>query len=412
MTKRRVVVTGLGIVSPVGSDIDTAWDNILAGRSGIGPITSYDTSAYSTRFAGLVEGFQPEDWMSIKDLRKTDRFIHYGVGAAKQALLDSGLEVTDGNRDRIGVCVGSGIGGIGTIEVECGKLHDKGPDRVSPFFVPSSIINMISGYISIDLGITGPNFAAVSACTTAVHAIGVGMRMIQYGDADAFIVGGAEAGSSPAGMAGFCQARALSIRNEDPQRASRPWDKDRDGFVLGDGAGVLFIEEMEYARSRGARIYAELVGFGMSADAYHITAPPDDGDGARRSMINALRDAKVSADEVDYINAHGTSTPLGDKAETVAVKAAFGESAGRIPISSTKSMTGHLLGAAGGIEAIFSILALRDQVVPPTINLDEPGEGCDLDYVPHHARKSSLKLVLSNSFGFGGTNGTLVFRSF
>ena len=412
MAKRRVVVTGMGIVSPVGSDIDSAWDNVLAGRSGIGPITSYDASSYSTRFAGLVNGFIPEHWMAVKDIRKTDRFIHYGVGAAKQALTDSGLEVNESNRDRIGICVGSGIGGIGTIEIECGKLHDKGPGRVSPFFVPSSIINMISGYISIDLGITGPNLAAVSACTTAVHAIGVGMRMIQYGDADAFIVGGAEAGSSPAGMAGFCQARALSMRNDDPQRASRPWDKDRDGFVLGDGAGVLFLEEMESAKSRGARIYAELVGLGMSADAFHITAPPEDGDGARRSMVNALRDAAANADDVDYINAHGTSTPLGDKAETLAVKATLGAYANKIPISSTKSMTGHLLGAAGGIEAIFSILALRDQVVPPTINLDEPGEGCDLDYVPHHAREASLKLVLSNSFGFGGTNGTLVFRSF
>ncbi len=410
MTRRRVVVTGLGIVSPVGSDLKTAWDNILAGRSGIVPIDFYDTSAYTTRFAGLVQGFKAEDWMGPKVVRKTDRFIHYGIGAAKQAMLDSGLEITDANRERIGVCVGSGIGGIGTIEDECRKLHEKGPDRVSPFFVPSSIINMVAGYISIDLGITGPNLAAVSACTSAVHAIGIGMRLIQYGDADVFISGGAEAGSSPAGMAGFCQARALSTRNDAPQQASRPWDKDRDGFVLGDGAGVLVIEEYEHAKARGARIYAEIAGFGMSGDAYHITAPPADGDGARRSMVNTLRDAQINPDQIDYINAHGTSTPLGDVAETVAVKAVFGDSTKRLPVSSTKSMTGHLLGAAGGIEAIFSVLALRDQVIPPTINLDTPGEGCDLDYVPHTARQAKLDMVLSNSFGFGGTNGTLALR--
>lgn len=410
MTRRRVVVTGMGIVSPVGSELKSAWDNILAGNSGIEPIEFYDVSAYTTRFAGLVQGFKAEDWMGVKEVRKTDRFIHYGVGAAKQAVLDSGLEITDANRERIGVCVGSGIGGIGTIEDECRKLHEKGPGRVSPFFVPSSIINMISGYISIDLGITGPNLAAVSACTTAVHAIGVGMRLIQYGDADIFIAGGAEAGSSPAGLAGFCQARALSTRNDAPQQASRPWDQDRDGFVLGDGAGVLMIEEYEHAKARGARIYAELSGFGMSGDAHHITAPPANGDGARRSMVNTLRDAGVNPDQVDYVNAHGTSTPLGDLAETVAVKAVFGEYAKRLPVSSTKSMTGHLLGAAGGIEAIFSVLALRDQVIPPTINLDTPGEGCDLDYVPHTARQAKLDLVLSNSFGFGGTNGTLALR--
>ncbi|HEX7381978.1 MAG TPA: beta-ketoacyl-ACP synthase II, partial [Nevskiaceae bacterium] len=382
MANRRVVITGMGIVSPVGSDLKTAWDNILAGRSGISPITSYDTSAYTTRFAGLVQGFSAEDWMGPKEVRKTDPFIHYGVAAAKQAVKDSGLEVTDANRDRIGVCVGSGIGGIGTIEKECGKLHAKGPGRVSPFFVPSSIINMVSGYISIDLGITGPSMAAVSACTTSVHAIGIGMRLIQYGDADVFVAGGAEAGSSPAGMAGFCQARALSTRNDAPQQASRPWDKDRDGFVLGDGAGVLVIEEYEHAKARGARIYAELTGFGMSSDAHHITAPPEDGNGAKRSMQNALKDAHQTPESVDYINAHGTSTPLGDVAETLAVKSAFGDYAKRLPISSTKSMTGHLLGAAGGIEAVFCVLALRDQVIPPTINLDAPGEHCDLDYVP------------------------------
>ncbi|MDN5873665.1 MAG: beta-ketoacyl-ACP synthase II [Sinobacteraceae bacterium] len=410
MSSRRVVVTGMGIVSPVGSDLDSAWGNVLAGNSGIGPITAYDVSDYTTRFAGLVQGFEPEKWIDKKDIRKTDPFIHYGIGAAKQAVQDSGLEITDANRERIGVCVGSGIGGIGTIEAECRKLHERGPGRVSPFFVPSSIINMVAGYISMDLGITGPSFAAVSACTTAVHAIGTAMRMIQYGDADVFVAGGAEAGSSPAGMAGFCQARALSRRNDAPQQASRPWDKDRDGFVLGDGSGVLVLEEYEQAKARGARIYAELIGFGMSSDAHHITAPPDDGNGACRSMQNALKDARVTPDEVDYINAHGTSTPLGDLAETRAVKAALGDHAKHVLVSSTKSMTGHLLGAAGGIEAIFSILALRDQVAPPTINLDNPDEECDLDYVAGQPREAKLNFVLSNSFGFGGTNGTLGFR--
>ncbi|HEX4872745.1 MAG TPA: beta-ketoacyl-ACP synthase II [Nevskiaceae bacterium] len=410
MSRRRVVVTGLGIVSPVGSSVDLAWKNVLAGQSGIVPITHYDASAYSTRFAGLVSAdFQVEAWMGPKEVRKTDPFIHYGVAAAKQAVQDAGLSITETNRDRIGVCVGSGIGGIGTIEDECRVLHEKGPKRVSPFFVPSSIINMISGYISIDLGITGPSFATVSACTTAAHAIAMAARLIQGGDADVVVAGGAECGSAPAGMAGFCQARALSTRNDDPTRASRPWDRDRDGFVLGDGAGVLVIEDYEHARARGARIYAELTGIGMSSDAFHITLPPEDGNGARRSMQNALRDAGLNPEQVDYINAHGTSTLAGDLAETVAIKAAFGDHARRLAVSSTKSMTGHLLGAAGGIEAIFSVLALRDQVIPPTINLDQPDEGCDLDYVPHQARPARLEVALSNSFGFGGTNGTLVF---
>ncbi len=400
----------MGIVSPVGSDVTTAWSSILAGKSGIGPITAYDVSAYSTRFAGLVKDFRAEDWMGPKEVRKSDPFIHYGVAAAKQAVRDSGLEITDANRERIGICVGSGIGGIGSIEAEVGKLHAGGPRRVSPFFVPSSIINMTSGYISMDLKITGPNFAAVSACTTSVHAIGMGMRLIQCGDADVFVAGGSEAGSSPAGMAGFCQARALSQRNDAPEKASRPWDKDRDGFVLGDGAGVLVIEEYEHAKARGAKIHAELIGFGMSGDAYHITLPPEDGNGARRAMQNALKDAQLNPTDVHYINAHGTSTPAGDQAETTAVKAAFGDYAYKVPVSSTKSMTGHLLGAAGGIEAIFSILSLRDQVLPPTINLDNPSEGCDLDYVPHTAREAKLEIALSNSFGFGGTNGTLIFR--
>lgn len=410
MSRRRVVVTGMGIVSPVGSSLEPAWSNILAGISGIRPITGYDASAFSTRFAGLVsDDFNAHDWMGPKEIRKTDPFIQYGVAAAKQAVQDSGLEITGANRERIGVCVGSGIGGIGTIEEECRKLHTKGPGRVSPFFVPASIINMVSGYISIDLGITGPSFATVSACTTAAHAIGIGLRLIQAGDADIFVAGGAEAGSSPAGMAGFCQARALSQRNDAPTLASRPWDQDRDGFVLGDGAGALVIEDYDHARARGAHIYAELTGFGMSSDASHITLPPDDGNGARRSMQNALRDARLNPDQVDYVNAHGTSTLAGDLAETVAIKGAFGDHARKLAVSSTKSMTGHLLGAAGGIEAVFSILAIRDQVLPPTINLDHPGEGCDLDYVPHAARRAKCDIVLSNSFGFGGTNGTLVF---
>ena len=410
MTSRRVVITGLGIVSPVGSSLDLAWSNILAGKSGIGPITKYDVSQYTTRFAGLVsEDFKPETAMGPKELRKTDPFIHYGVAACKQALKDAGLEITEANRERIGVLVGSGIGGIGKIEDEIEALHRGGPKKLSPFFVPGSIINMVAGYASIELGIAGPSFATVSACTTAAHSIGVAARMIQAGDCDACLAGGAEAGSSPAGMAGFCQARALSTRNDEPTKASRPWDKDRDGFVLGDGAGVLVLEEYEQAKARGARIYAELIGFGMSSDAYHITLPPDDGNGARRAMVNTLRDAKLNPDQVDYINAHGTSTPAGDIAETMAVKGAFGDHARKLAVSSTKSMTGHLLGAAGGIEAVFCCLAIRDQVIPPTINLDHPSEGCDLDYVPHTARQAKLDVVLSNSFGFGGTNGSLAF---
>ena len=413
MTHRRVVVTGLGIVSPVGSSVDLAWSNILAGRSGIVPITHYDVSTYPTKFAGLVSAdFKPEDAMGPKELRKTDPFIHYGVAAAKQAIRDAGLEITDANRERIAVTVGSGIGGIGAIEDECRALHEKGVKRVSPFFVPSSIINMVAGYISIEMGITGGTFGVVSACTTAAHSIGLAQRLIAYGDADVVIAGGAEAGSAPAGMAGFCQARALSTRNDDPTKASRPFDKDRDGFVLGDGAGVIVVEEYEHAKARGAKIYAELIGFGMSSDAYHITLPPEDGNGARRAMQAAMRDAKVNPEDVSYINAHGTSTPAGDIAETVAMKAALGAHAMKVAVSSTKSMTGHLLGAAGGIEAVFSVLALRDQVLPPTINLDSPSEGCDLDYVPHTARRTKVEVVLSNSFGFGGTNGTLVFKRF
>jgi 3-oxoacyl-[acyl-carrier-protein] synthase II len=411
MTRRRVVVTGMGIVSPVGNTVSSAWENILAGRSGIRPITAYDTTNFTTRFAGLVaEGFNPDEWLGPKEVRKTDPFIHYGVAAAKQALKDAGVEVTDANRDRIGVLVGSGIGGIGSIEEQCAVLKEKGPRRVSPFFVPSSIINMISGYISIDLGITGPNLAVVTACTTATHAIGLAGRLIEHGDADVFVAGAGEAGSAPAGMAGFCAARALSQRNDAPEKASRPWDRDRDGFVLGDGAGVVVLEELEHARRRGARIYAELAGFGMSGDASHITLPAEGGAGAQRCMRLALDDAGLDPQQVDYINAHGTSTPAGDIAETIAIKQVFGEHARKLAVSSTKSMTGHLLGAAGGVEAIFTILALRDQVLPPTINLENPGEGCDLDYVPHQARERPMQVAISNSFGFGGTNGTLAFR--
>jgi 3-oxoacyl-[acyl-carrier-protein] synthase II len=411
MSRRRVVVTGMGIVSPVGSTVAVAWDHILKGKSGIRPITAYDTTNFTTKFAGLVsDDFKPEQWMGPKEIRKTDPFIHYGVAAAKQALQDCGIEVTDANRERIGILVGSGIGGIGSIEEQCIILKDKGPKRVSPFFVPSSIINMISGYISIDTGITGPNLAVVTACTTATHAIGLAGRLISVGDADLFLAGAGEAGSAPSGMAGFCAARALSQRNDAPEKASRPWDKDRDGFVLGDGAGVLMLEELEHAKQRGARIYAELVGFGMSGDAYHITSPSENGDGARRCMTHALKDAGLRPEQVDYINAHGTSTLAGDVAETQAIKNVFGPHAHKLAVSSTKSMTGHLLGAAGGIEAIFTILALRDGMLPPTINLEHPDEGCDLDYVPNQARARKLDVAISNSFGFGGTNGTIAFR--
>ena len=413
MNRRRVVITGMGIVSPVGSNVALAWDNIRNGRSGIGPINYFDASAYTTRFGGMVSAdFKAEDWMGPKELKKTDPFIHYGVAAGKQALNDSGIEVTDANRERIGISIGSGIGGIGSIQEQCDILKEKGPRRVSPFFVPSSIINMISGYLSIETGITGPNLAVVTACTTANHSIGLAARLIQYGDADVFVAGAGEAGSAPAGLAGFCAARALSTRNDDPQRASRPWDRDRDGFVLGDGAGVLVLEELEHARTRGARIYAELAGFGMSGDAFHITAPSENGDGARRCMLNTLKDAGLNPDQVGYVNAHGTSTLAGDVAETQAIKSVFGSHASTLAVSSTKSMTGHLLGAAGGVEAIFTILALRDGVLPPTINLENPGEGCDLDYIPGTARERKIDVAISNSFGFGGTNGTLAFKRY
>lgn len=410
MTRRRVVVTGLGIVSPVGSDISTAWSALLAGKSGIQPITAYDTSGYPSRFAGLVTGFDAEQWLGPKEVRRNDPFIHYGVAAAKMAVSDAGLEINDSNRERIAVTIGSGIGGIGTIGEQVTLLNSSGVRKVSPFFVAGSIINMISGAVSIDLGVHGPSFGLVSACTTGAHSIGLAQRMIVYGDADIAIAGGAEAGSAPAGVAGFCASRALSTRNDEPTRASRPWDRDRDGFVLGDGAGVLVLEEYEYAKRRGARIYAELIGFGMTSDAFHITQPVPGAPQVARCMANALRDAQINPEDVDHVNAHATSTPLGDVAESDAIKVALGERARKIPISGTKSMTGHLLGAAGGIEAIFSVLAIRDQVVPPTINLENPDEGCDLDYVAGVARDARVDTVISNSFGFGGTNGSLVFR--
>ena len=413
MSRRRVVVTGLGIVSPVGSSIDSAWANILAGRSGISPITRFDVSRFTTRFGGAVAGFELDAYVSPKDARKMDAFMHYGVVASRQAVEDSGIEVTEANAPRIGVAVGAGIGGIETIERNYRAYleAEESPRKVSPFFIPGSIINMISGHVSIACGMTGPNLSLVTACTSATHSIGIAARCIQYGDADVMVAGGAEMATSALGLGGFCSARALSTRNDDPERASRPWDRDRDGFVLGDGAGCMVLEEYEHARARGARIYGELVGFGMSADAHHITAPPEDGEGARQCMANTLRDAGVNPGDVDYINAHGTSTPLGDKAETLAIKRAFGEAAYRVPVSSTKSMTGHLLGAAGGVEAVFCLLAIRDGVLPPTINYETPDPDCDLDYVPNEARPAKIRLALSNSFGFGGTNGSLLFRA-
>jgi 3-oxoacyl-[acyl-carrier-protein] synthase II len=412
LSKRRVVITGLGIISPVGSTIETAWKNVLEGKSGIGPITRFDVSAFPVRFHGPVAGFEAEKYLSAKELRKMDPFMHYGYAAAVDAFRDSGMQVTPDNAHRIGVAMGAGIGGLHTIEENYEKYSEtKSPKKISPFFVPGSIINMISGHVSINLKLTGPNIATVTACTTSTHSIGLAMRLIQYGDADVMIAGAGEMATTPLGLGSFCQARALSTRNDDPQRGSRPWDRDRDGFVLSDGAGALLLEEYEHAKARGARIYAELVGFGMSGDAHHITAPPEDGEGARLAMANAIRDAKLNPDEIQYVNAHATSTELGDRAETVALKRCFGAHAPKLAVSSTKSMTGHLLGAAGAVEAIFSVLAIRDQVAPPTINLDNPGEGCDLDYVPKTARQMPIKVALSNSFGFGGTNGSLIFRA-
>jgi len=408
--KRRVVVTGLGIVSPVGNDLATAWGNVREGRSGIGPITHFDASNFPTKIAGEVRDFDPAQYIPAKDVKKMDPFIHYGITASVQALADAGMHPHEHDEERIGCAVGAGIGGIHTIERTSITLHESGPRRISPFFVPSAIINMASGNLSIMLGLKGPNIACVTACTTATHNIGLAMRMIQYGDADVMVAGGAEYSTTGVAMGGFCSARALSMRNDEPQKASRPWDKDRDGFVLSDGAGVLIVEEYEHAKKRGARIYCELVGFGMSGDAFHMTAPSENGEGGARCMRAAMKDAGLNVGDVQYINAHGTSTQAGDVAEVQGIKSVFGDDARKLMVSSTKSMTGHLLGAAGGVEAIFSILGMRDSVVPPTINLDNPGEGCDLDFVPHVAREAKLDVVLSNSFGFGGTNGTLVFR--
>ncbi|MGD8910881.1 MAG: beta-ketoacyl-ACP synthase II [Chromatiales bacterium] len=410
MTARRVVVTGLGIVAPVGLDIPSAWESIVAGRSGIQRITHFDVSAFSTQFGGPIYGFEITDYVSKKEAKKMDNFIHYGVAAGIQAVKDSGLDFERENTDRIGVVVGSGIGGITGIENSYQAYLDGGPRKISPFFVPASIINMVSGNLSIMYGLKGPNYSIVSACSTGAHSIGEAAMMIRYGRTDVMIAGGAEMSTSPVGLGGFAAARALSKRNDDPQGASRPWDLDRDGFVLSDGAGVIVLEEYERAKARGAKIYAELVGVGMNSDAYHMTAPSVDGAGAAKCMELALKDAEINADQVDYINAHGTSTPAGDVAETMAIKRAFGDHAYKLSISSTKSMTGHMLGAAGGAEAVFSILALYNQLVPPTINLENPDPDCDLDYVPGTAREAKLDVALTNSFGFGGTNGTLVFR--
>ena len=410
-SKRRVVVTGLGLITPVGNDVDNSWQAILAGQSGAQTIDFFDVEPYATKFSASVKGFDPLDHFVKKDVRKMDTFVHFGIVAGEQAIADAGLDDVDGlDLERVGVAIGSGIGGLPNIEVQHSALLNGGPRRVSPFFVPSTIINMISGNLSIRRGYQGPNYSITTACTTGTHNIGDAARMVEYGDADIMIAGGAEMATCPLGLSGFGSARALSTRNDDPAAASRPWDKDRDGFVLGDGAGVMVLEEYEHAKARGAKIYCELAGYGVSGDAHHMTLPSENGEGAARCMKLALKNSDLSPTDISYINAHGTSTSAGDLAETQAVKTIFGAHANDVLVSSTKSMTGHLLGAAGGLEAVFSVLALRDQIAPPTINLDNPSDGCDLDYVPHKARKAPLKSALSNSFGFGGTNGTLVFK--
>ena len=407
--ERRVVITGLGCISPVGNTVADTWDAITLGKSGIATITKFDATPFTTRFAGEVKGFNVEDYIPAKEARHMDTFIHYGMAAGMQAMQDSGLVVTEENAERIGVIVSSGIGGLPMIEETHAELTNRGPRRISPFFVPASIINMISGHLSIKYGLKGPNLAIVTACTTGLHCIGAAGRMIEYGDADVMIAGGAESTISPLGIGGFASARALSSRNDDPATASRPWDKNRDGFVLGEGAGVMVLEEYEHAKARGAKIYAELLGFGMSADAYHMTAPLEDGDGARRCMIAAMKNAQINVDQVDYVNAHGTSTPLGDLAETVAIKRTLGEHAKKVVVNSTKSMTGHLLGGAGGLEAVFTALAVHNQISPPTINIFEQDPSCDLDYCANVARSMPIDIALKNSFGFGGTNGTIIF---
>lgn len=412
MKERRVVITGMGIVSPVGSRVDDAWRNVCEGVSGIRLVEDFDISSFPTRIGGIVQDFNVDDYLTPKEARKTDRFIHYGIAAGVDAIRDSGLEITERNGHRIGVAMGAGIGGIRTIEDNHQRLVEGGVRKVSPFFIPGSIINMTSGNVSIMEHITGPNVSIVTACATSSHCIGIAGRCIEHGDADVMLAGGSEYATTPLAMGGFCSARAMSTRNDEPTRASRPFDVGRDGFVLSNGAGCVVLEELEHARARGARIYAELIGFGMSGDAYHITLPPADGDGARRSMQAAMRDAGVDPSDIDYLNAHGTSTPAGDIGETVGIRRAFGDAADKLLVSSTKSTTGHLLGAAGAVEAIFSVLAIGNQVVPPTINLDEQDPACDLDYVPNAARDARLETAMSNSFGFGGTNGTLIFRAF
>jgi 3-oxoacyl-[acyl-carrier-protein] synthase II len=410
---RRVVVTGTGIIAPVGNDTDSAWEHVVNGRSGITPIpdSEFDVSKFSTRFGGCIKNFDPTEYLPAKEVRKIDTFMVYGIAAAREAIENAGLVFDETNVDRIGVAMGSGIGGIDTIQKNCDKYIAGGPRKISPFFIPGSIINMVSGHVSIQHGLRGPNLALVTACTSSTHCIGIAARTIAYGDADAMLAGGSEYATTPMGIGGFCAARALSTRNDDPEAASRPWDADRDGFVLSNGAGCLVLEELEYAKQRGANIIAEVAGFGMSADAHHITAPAADGAGARLCMAAALDDAGLAPDGVDYINAHGTSTQLGDAAETRAIRDVFGTDADRLAVSSTKSTTGHLLGAAGAVEAIFSVLSLRDQLAPPTINLDTPDPDCDLDYVPNEAREMTIRAVLTNSFGFGGTNGSLIFKT-
>nr|WP_255548162.1 beta-ketoacyl-ACP synthase II [Gilliamella sp. W8128] len=412
VSKRRVVVTGMGMISPLGNTVESTWQALLAGQSGVELIEHFDTAPFATRFAAMVKDFNGEDYnISRKDARKMDYFIQYGIAAGMQAMQDAGIEVTEENAERIGCAIGSGIGGLGLIEENHSALVNGGPRKISPFFVPSTIVNMIAGHLSIIYGLKGPSITIATACSSGVHNIGHAARMIAYGDADAMLAGGGEKASTPLGIGGFGAARALSTNNDNPKAASRPWDKDRDGFVLGDGAGIMFLEEYEHAKKRGAKIYAEIVGFGMSGDAYHMTSPPENGSGAALAMKCAIRDAGITAEQVGYINAHGTSTPAGDKAETEAVKSIFQENANKVMVSSTKSMIGHLLGAAGAVESIFTVLALRDQAVPPTINLDNPDEGCDLDYVPHTARQvKNLEYALCNSFGFGGTNGSVLFK--
>ena len=410
MSKRRVVITGLGIVSPVGNTIDEAWRTIIAGQSGITRITRFDTATFSSQVAGEVRNFDIAAYLNPKEARRMDLFMHYGMAAGMQAIRDAGLDTPQADGERIGLNIGSGIGGLHMIESVYTEYLASGVRKVSPFFIPSTIINMISGHLSILYGFKGPNLAMVTACTTGTHAIGESARLIEYGDADVMVAGGAESAVTPLSVGGFGNMKALTGRNDDPAGASRPWDVDRDGFVLAEGAGVIVLEEYEHAKARGAKIYAELAGYGMSADANHMTAPCDDGDGAMRCMNAALKNAALNPDQVDYINAHGTSTPLGDKAETMAIKRALGAHASKVAVSSTKSMTGHLLGASGGVEAIFSALAVKHQIAPPTINLVQPGEGCDLDYVPNTAREMNINVALSNSFGFGGTNATLVFK--